>query len=96
MRQRMAVWTVIVGLLMAGAGAAGANSPGAGFYPQCIRQHQVANALVVLQPGNWFDWACLRSTGDLHRLWTVAIVLSPVLILLLIGATERFRPPKRW
>ncbi len=61
-------------------------------YLQQIREPSVVKPLLGLQLGIWFYWAWLRRTGGTGRLWTVAVVPSPVLVLCLTGLTVYLHP----
>lgn len=61
-------------------------------YLQQIRDPGVVKPLLGLQLGIWFYWAWLRRTGDTGRLWTVAVIPSPVLVLCLTGLTVYLHP----
>jgi hypothetical protein len=55
-----------------------------------VREPALLKVLLCVQLGIWFYYAWLRRMGIAQRLWTVAILPSPILILCLSGMTVCF------
>ena len=50
-----------------------------------IRHPHLIQPLLIMQLAIWFYFTWLRRHGDVKRLWTVAVLPSPVLALCLVG-----------